>query len=144
MKKVNPFDATTINSELITKLAQDVVFAYIYGSLAAGRGHKESDLDLAIYLPQERAEEFSYFSYYSALCSLVDKELDLVVLNDADIIITMQILTNGALLLCNDAGLLAMFKAQKFSEYIDFKRSRAVVEKAMAKRFQIKKGTHRA
>lgn len=62
------------------------------------------------------------------LTELMHRKVDLIVLNRSDIIITMQALANGKLILNNNPGKFLEYKAQKISEYIDFKRTRKIIE----------------
>ncbi len=64
----------------------------------------------------------------SSLSKKTGREVDLIVLNDADIMITMQILANGKLMINHLPSKFIEFKARKMSEYLDFKISRRRIE----------------
>lgn len=66
--------------------------------------------------------------------NITDRDVDLVILNDADPIFTMQILANGNLIYCRDKHQFNLFKARKISEYLDFKMSRKNIEDNLVKR----------
>jgi predicted nucleotidyltransferase len=117
-----------IKAKIITLLQKKVVFAYIFGSLASGRVHQSSDIDVAVYLPQTALSLTDKMDFIDRLSTAFSREVDVIFLNDADIIITMQILTNGQLLIDNSPAELVLFKAQKAGLYADFKLSRQIIE----------------
>jgi predicted nucleotidyltransferase len=120
-----------IKSKLNSILKTDVVFAYVFGSVASGRLHRQSDIDIGIYLKEPPASMKEKLAFYQKVSAVFDREVDLIFLNDADIIITMQILTNGELLINNNPERLNLFKASKIGEYLDFKISRQIIEQNM-------------
>lgn len=85
-----------------------VVSVYLFGSQAAGRAHRESDVDLAVLLrwdlyptSRERFEaRLRLFADFSA--ALGRDDVDLVVLNDAPPLLGRHIVTTGRRLLCTD------------------------------------------
>jgi predicted nucleotidyltransferase len=81
---------------------------YLFGSQAAGRAHRESDVDVAVLLrwdvyptPQERFEaRLRLIADLSA--ALGRNDVDLVVLNDAPPLLGRHVVTTGRRLLCAD------------------------------------------
>ncbi len=86
-----------------------VVSAYLFGSHAAGRPHRESDLDLAVLL--DRAVYPIARTRFDARLRLTGDlgraarrdDIDLVVLNDAPPTLARAILTRGRRIFCRDA-----------------------------------------
>lgn len=119
--------------EKLTILLRDrVVFALLFGSVIRDDFRPESDIDVAVYLKQLPAKRKDLFSMLGALRREFERDLDIIVLNTSDIIITMQVLANGRLLLDNDHVAFVTFKARKISEYLDFKKDRLVIEKNLS------------
>ena len=114
--------------ETLTKYFKDKAkFVLLFGSTAKGSNNSESDIDIGVYYSEPK--EFSeWFEDQTQLSELFQKEVDLIYLNESDTIITMQVLANGNLVFCNDISLFHSFKAQKISEYIDFKQDRKIIE----------------
>ena len=56
------------------------------------------------------------------------RNIDVVLLNNSDIIITMQILAKGELIVNNNPRHLIEFKTKALSQYPDFKMSRKIIE----------------
>ncbi len=85
-----------------------VVSAYLFGSRAEGRAHRESDLDLAILLPRDRPaggrERFELrVALTSALIAeLHENSLDLILLEEAPPQLARRIVTEGRRVFCSD------------------------------------------
>lgn len=86
----------------------DVTSAYLFGSEAEGRAHRESDVDLGVLLPRNRFPDPALrFEHRLGLSSrlaagLGGRNLDLVVLNDAPPLFARHIVTHGRRLACPD------------------------------------------
>ncbi len=120
-----------IKSELIQIMREEVVFAYIFGSVISGRLHPQSDVDIGVYLRESPGSLDDKLAFIRKVSAAFNRDVDVIFLNDADIIISMQILTNGELLINNDNERLVLFKALKLGEYADFKFSRQIIEQNM-------------
>ena len=118
-----------IRKKIISELPSlGAEFAFLFGSIIKPTFGAESDVDLAIYF-QEPPQSFDdRMKVMNQLSRDLDRELDLIVLNDCDIIIAMQVLANGERIWNPNPGRFVEYKARKISEYIDFKRSRKVIE----------------
>lgn len=85
-----------------------LVSAYLFGSRAAERSHRESDVDLGILLPWDRYPDArDRFEARVNLIGWLQAELrtgpvDLVVLNDAPPHLARRIVTDGVRLVCSD------------------------------------------
>jgi hypothetical protein len=118
--------------ETLSSFYQDrVEFALLFGSFAAGRQTDSSDVDFAIYLKEPPKSRDQRIDILTEASNLFHRNADCIILNTADIIITMQVLFNGELILNNNPGLYLDFKARKMSEYIDFKYDRKIIEDSM-------------
>jgi predicted nucleotidyltransferase len=90
--------------------AEAVVSAYLFGSHAEDRAHRESDVDLGILfdrraLPGARDRFEAGLRLSSHLqSSLATRGIDLVVLNDAPPGLGRHVVSRGRRLLCVDAG----------------------------------------
>ena len=124
----------SISQVLEKQFSENIDFAIIFGSFANGNYNEESDIDVGIYISDEQFSEGNVIEIRENLDVIADRDVDLVVLNDADPIITMQILANGKLIYCRDKHQFNLFKARKISEYLDFKISRKIIEDNLVKR----------
>jgi uncharacterized protein len=93
----------------LTGQARGIVSAYLFGSVAEGRAHRESDVDVGVLLDravfpsaEERMEV--RISLGSDLVDLLDtNDVDLVILNDAPAELGRAIVTRGRRVYCADA-----------------------------------------
>jgi predicted nucleotidyltransferase len=86
-----------------------VASAYLFGSVAEGRVHRESDVDVALLLPREAlpsaAERFDARLRLSArLHARLGRPVDVVVLNDAAPGLGRHVVTRGVRVLLRDAA----------------------------------------
>ena len=114
-------------------LTDRVIFAMVYGSILKPSFNQKSDVDVALYLNHNEDTPVNLLNFQAELSEATGRDVDLVFLNRADLIITMQILTNGQLIVENDHRQFIEFKALKISQYIDFKMSRKIIEDNMLK-----------
>ena len=104
--------ASDIENRLANRLRDDpslgVVFAYLFGSEAEGRSHRESDVDVGVLLERSRfptstlrfEQRLLMLSRLSA--GLDGRALDLVVMNDAPPLLARHIVTRGRRIFCAD------------------------------------------
>jgi len=121
-----------------------VVSAYMFGSRAEGRAHRESDLDLGILLdrgvlPTSKDRFEASLRIGSELAgSLAIEQVDVVVLNDAPPLIARRIVTEGRRLFCRDSEIDHAFvrdvqlRAADLQPFLD--RMRKIKLKALAPR----------
>ena len=95
------------------KERNDVAFAYLFGSVAKGTSHNESDIDVGVYFkPNTRALEYESTTEYpneyviwSEVENLTKKQTDMVVLNRAPATLFDGVFRTGALLYDDGSGL---------------------------------------
>ncbi|MHB1688918.1 MAG: type VII toxin-antitoxin system MntA family adenylyltransferase antitoxin [Ignavibacteriaceae bacterium] len=120
-----------IIEKLMSVLMDKTDFALIFGSITNNNFNLNSDIDIAIYLNSEFNNRENKSVLRKEMIQLFDRDIDLIILNDADIIITMQALSNGSLIINKKNSDFILYKAQKISEYLDFKMSRKIIEDNM-------------
>ena len=87
----------------------EIASAYLFGSTASGRRHRESDVDVAVLLRWSahpgRAERFDAgLRLAGRLQAALGRTVDLVVLNDAPPLLGRAVVTQGMRLLLRDAA----------------------------------------
>ena len=105
--------ADAIAAAILTAIGEeraDIASAYLFGSAAEGRAHRESDIDIGVLLGwlahPTRAERFEIgIRLAGRLQAALARPVDLVILNDAPPLLGRAIATRGQRLVCRDARL---------------------------------------
>ena len=103
----------------------DILAAYLFGSAAEGVAHRWSDLDIALLLPSELGAQQRLdirLEVMAALERLCRRPVDVVVLNEAPLLLRFQVLKHGRLLVDRDAVRRSLFAARTMSMYYDARR----------------------
>jgi predicted nucleotidyltransferase len=116
---------------LIELLKGKAEFALLFGSITNDNFNIESDIDIAVYFNSEFNTKEKKAGIRSEIFNSFDRDIDLIILNDADIIVTMQVLANGDIIINDNNSNFILFKVKKISEYLDFKISRKIIEDNM-------------
>lgn len=106
------------------KKEPNVVGVLIYGSYARGKQNSASDLDIAVLTKNKltRKESTERRIHYSLrLSRLLRKNVDVVLLRDAPLLLRFNIFKEGKKVYVADKAILTNFKARTVVEYLDFK-----------------------
>ena len=102
----------------------EVLFAYLFGSLARGTAGPLSDVDIAVFIDPLCTPQTGTFDYRSdlpvELQSLLEKEVDLILLNNASMILKYRVLRDGSLIYCRSEKERQLFHEQTVAQYLDF------------------------
>jgi uncharacterized protein len=125
-------DATVRAMDLATVLGplqaffpmrEDVVAAYLFGSVARGTAGPRSDVDIGILLasgqPKDLGAIGAVTSMHDELGALLRREVDLVVLNGASPDLLHRVLRDGVLLFERDHERRIEFEVQARNHYFD-------------------------
>jgi predicted nucleotidyltransferase len=75
----------------VCKNRKEIIAAYLFGSRASGEGKKTSDVDIALLLDDREANNFQYLEFKVTLERVLNKNVDLIILNQAGEILKHQI-----------------------------------------------------
>ena len=106
-------------------LASDdrIIFAYIFGGLAAGEHRPLSDIDIAVYLDGDVDKAEAKLDIMGVLSdTLKTDEIDLVILNEAPISLVGRILKKKRLLTDKQPFLRHSFESLALRKFFDFSR----------------------
>jgi predicted nucleotidyltransferase len=102
---------------------EHVKLAYLFGSVAAGKEGKLSDVDLAVFLDESlsKKERFNLqLKLIGELTSILKKDrIDLVIMNDAPLSLNYEIIKANHPLLVRDEGEKIDFEHGILSRYLD-------------------------
>jgi predicted nucleotidyltransferase len=99
----------------------DLVCVYLYGSLARGQGHQESDVDIAVLYATDPPLTLDGLGVElgTALERHLGRPVDLVVLNRAPVDLIHRVLRDGILLYERDPAARIRFEVQARNAYFD-------------------------
>lgn len=111
-----------------------IAAAFLFGSEATGHSHQASDVDIAfLFKPGCSPSGDNLMEIRDDLSSLLQREADIVNLNDSSPIIRMQVLKKGKRVFTRDQQIYNKFFVRTINEYDDLKRVRSVIEKKILK-----------
>ena len=111
---------------------ENVRLAFLIGSFAAGTARPDSDVDIAVLFGRV-PDYMDVLDLRDRLSALVEREADLVVLNDSGPVIRMQVLKTGIRLRA-EKGAYEEFFVRTVNEYDDLKQIRAPIEDAVLRK----------
>ncbi|MDI3309966.1 MAG: nucleotidyltransferase domain-containing protein [Thermoanaerobacterium sp.] len=97
---------------------EDIIMAFLFGSVAKGKSMKESDIDIAVYF--KNYNEKLVFKLWNELEDLLKKDVDLVVLNIANASIAWEAL-RGKKIVVNDENFYLNYMLNVSMEAEDFR-----------------------
>ena len=127
MPGMEPGDA---DAALVARLSEalepraEILEAYLFGSHARGQARPDSDIDVAVYIDEERAEDGDW-GYRAELATalmaaLGEDDVDVVVLNRAPVLLYHRVLRDGVRLISRDLRATTARAGQALSRYFDF------------------------
>ncbi len=122
---------------------EEILFAYLFGSQATGKTRHDSDVDIAVYLPKEIPPK-RFFDWRLKLMAelrpvLRTDAVDVVILNEAPLVLRYEIISKGKILLNRDPKKELEYKLWAWDEYFDTAPLRAMFRQVM--RQKIEEGT---
>jgi hypothetical protein len=119
-----------VDRQLLARVAgalaarEEVLEAYVFGSRARGTAWPDSDVDVAVYVDEARAHD-GIWGYRAELttdlmAALGTDDVDVVVLNQASILLYHRVLRDGVRALSRDLRATTTRAGQALSRYFDF------------------------
>ncbi len=120
-------DLETLKQKLVAfcEKREEVSFAYLFGSSVQGRTTPLSDIDMGVFINEEKAGEKKYPYGYEAhltgclMSAFQSNRIDLVLLNQAPPLLQYQTFTQGILVYCRDSLLEQQVFVDTFRRYQD-------------------------
>jgi predicted nucleotidyltransferase len=101
---------------------EEVVAVYLFGSHAAGKERRFSDVDIGVILHNENLPQAIALQteYTVALGRLLRKDVHTVILNTAGELLNKQVYAKGKCVCVNDPRILSLFKMTRYAMIADF------------------------
>lgn len=113
-----------------------VVFAYLFGSRAAGRARPDSDVDVAVYIAPPAQDPVAEALRLAA--RLEDASgvggIEVVVMNEAPLPLLGRILRERVVLYSRDEPARVAFESRAFREFCDFDLHARELDRALLRR----------
>ena len=109
------------------KAKDGISLVFLFGSLVRDQMNSQSDVDVGI-LFDKVPDFYEINNIKGELSSLIKKEVDLAVLNEASPILRMQVLKNGVMILEKQKNAYSFFYSKTVQEYDDLKQIRKTCE----------------
>jgi len=120
----------TVKQRLVARLShalaprEEILEAYLFGSHARGQAGSNSDIDVAVYIDKAVADEgpWGYPAELTThlMAALGSDDVDVVVLNQAPILLYHRVLRDGVRLLSRDLRATTSRAGEALSRYFDF------------------------
>src|SRR5215471_7639687 len=134
---MNLFEKQTRLNQLFAQ--SPVNAAYLAGSLSSRTsfGHM-TDVDIAILLMEQiKSDQFLDYQLYffSELAKRLESDsIDVVILNQASLLLKLQVIKYGQILFSRDEKQRVSFETRAFMDYLDFKKFDEIQNQALSRR----------
>jgi predicted nucleotidyltransferase len=98
----------------------DLVAAWLYGSVARGTAHANSDVDVAVLFHGPHAREH-LLDLQAELCSVVGREVQVVDSTDAPVDLLHRVFRDGVLVVDRDRSARIRFEVDARNRYFDMR-----------------------
>ncbi len=111
----------------------NIAAIYLFGSVVRVGMNASEDVDVAVlYDTEEIPDEFQRIQEQQCLSDYLGKDVDLIVLNNARVILKMQVLKKGRLVTLKNRKMRNDFFVCTINEYFDLKQVRQPIEQKLA------------
>lgn len=130
---------TQLQKKIIDKICAtvpDCLAIYRFGSWATADQRRDSDIDLALLAPSP-LDPLGRWDLAQQLASLAGRDVDLVDLLSASLVMRMQVIANGERIYSADDNYVERFENTVFSSYARFNYERRFILDDVVKRGNI-------
>lgn len=112
--------------ETLRTAVPGLIAVYLFGSVARGQRHQESDVDVAVLVTQPLSPQRRW-TLQERLADQLHSEVDLVDLRAASTVMRVQVLSSDRVLYEADTNVRQRFEMHALSMYADLNETRAAI-----------------
>jgi uncharacterized protein len=101
----------------------------LFGSTAKGNIHKDSDIDIAFLGDNKELDKYEIFMIAQEIASELNRDVDLIDLNQASTIFQAQVVHTGKVIHCTDGQKKAQYELKTLKMYAKLNEERALILK---------------
>lgn len=116
-----------IVDHLIEKLSPFLIV--LFGSTVKGNIHRESDIDIAFLSNHKNLDQYEIFMIAQELAAKLNRDVDLIDLDQASTVFQAQIVQSGKPIYCADEQKKAEFEIKALKMYAKLNEERAEILK---------------
>ncbi|MGH7571039.1 MAG: type VII toxin-antitoxin system MntA family adenylyltransferase antitoxin [Gemmatimonadota bacterium] len=114
----------------------DVLFAYLFGSVAKGHPGPRSDVDVAVWFEENGEIVDRALALEAAIEREIDSPVNVVALNEAPLGLSFNALRSGRLILSRDERLRHRFFVERVGRYCDMEAARSIFTRYLSHRIE--------
>lgn len=111
--------------EVLTRTVQPDII-YLFGSFSTGTIHPKSDIDIA-YLSNTTITPYNRFLLAQEIASFLNRDVDLIDLNEASTVFQVQIVSKGQAIYCKNDVRKAEFEMVVLKKYSRLNEERKII-----------------
>ncbi|RMF23047.1 MAG: nucleotidyltransferase domain-containing protein [Deltaproteobacteria bacterium] len=120
---------------------QEILDAYVFGSVARGDSTDHSDIDVAVYVEDRELRSREGFGYQAELTTdlmkaLARNDVDVVVLNNAPPLLYHRVLRDGVRIVARDLRATTTREGRALSRYCDYAVQLRKIDDALRARIE--------
>ncbi len=104
----------------------EIELIYLFGSYVKGNFNKDSDIDIAVYLKKDKSK-LEIFNFKKKLEDMLERDIDLVILNNANDVLKNQVLYYGKNIFAKDEEFKQNYEYISFVNYLSFQEDIKIV-----------------
>ena len=104
--------------DLLLSELPEIELIYLFGSMATGKTHPQSDLDIAFWNQSSSVEELRRFAIQEQLAALFSIDVDLVDMRIASEVFRYEIVTTGRRIYTKDIERMHFIENSIWSDYL--------------------------
>ncbi len=104
--------------DLLLSEFPEIELIYLFGSMATGKIHSQSDLDIAFWNSSSSVEELKCFATQEQLAALFSTDVDLVDMRGASEVFCYEVVTTGRRIYTKDIERMHFIENRIWSDYL--------------------------